>query len=113
VIDEEKSKLIDDEFEQYLHDQLRGSGSGIKFSDINATQSIKAALDSNDKSINKLIDSCRDMLRANKANEAKVYYNQVRDRYYGMAFSSQQEKQELHNQIRQLYDEITLAEVSR
>lgn len=113
VIEEEKSKLIDDEFEQYLHDQLKGSANGIRFSDINTVQNLKVLDTGNEKNLYKLIESCRTMLKANKVNEAKVYYNQIRDRYYGMSFSSQQEKQDLHNQIRQLYDEISLIEIAK
>ncbi|MCM2324929.1 MAG: hypothetical protein NDI94_00555 [Candidatus Woesearchaeota archaeon] len=112
VVEEEKGKLIDDEFEQYLHDQLKGI-NGINYHDVSLVQNMKVGLEDSKKPVYQLVDQCRELLRANKVSEAKVYYNQLRDRYYGMSFSNQSEKQNVHNQIRQIYDEINLADIGR
>lgn len=114
IIEEEKNKLIDDEFEQYLHDQLKGVNSGITFGDMNTLKNLKIPdLSDKNRSIYQLIDSCKDMLRNSKVSEAKVFYNQIRDRYYDGSFDSNQEKESIHNMIRTLYDEINLADIGR
>jgi predicted flap endonuclease-1-like 5' DNA nuclease len=111
-IEDEKSKLIDDEFEQYLKDQLSGSGN-INYNDIKTIDNLKVPnLGSNTKSLHNLVDTCRRLLKEHKVSEAKVYYNQLRERYYGMSFSNIQEKEEIHNTVRSLYDEINLADMS-
>ena len=113
VMQEEKSKLIDDEFEQYLHDQLTGSGN-INFKDVNTLQNLKIPdLGNSNTSVYKLHDTCKALIKQNKVAEAKVYYNQLRDRYYGLNYSNIQEKETVHNMIRSLYDEINLADMGR
>ena len=67
----------------------------------------------NDSNIYQLIDMCKDLVRNNKVGEAKVFYNQIREKYYDVDFSSEREKEAVHNMIRALYDEINLADIGK
>jgi len=113
ILEQEKGKLVDDEFEQYLHEQLGVlKGSGINVDDINFAKSVSMPNFSNtNKSIYQLIDTCRDLVKSDRVTEAKVFYNQLREKYYGMSFNNPKEKEAIHNMIRTLYDEINLAEI--
>lgn len=113
IIEEEKGKLVDDEFEQYLHEQLGLlKGSGINIDDINMSKNISVPdFSSKSKTIYQLIDTCRDLVKNSRVTEAKVFYNQVRDKYYGTSFSNPKEKESVHNLVRSLYDEINLADI--
>jgi chromosome segregation ATPase len=114
VIEEEKGKLIDDEFEQYLHDELRKMNQGVSRSDIDLVSNMKIpGLESQNRTIYQLINQCKDLLKHNKVSEAKVYYNQIRDRYYQGGFTGREEKEAIHNMIRSLYDEINLSDIGR
>ena len=114
VIESQKSKLIDNEFEQYLHDELNKMNGGISRSNIDLVTNLKIpGLEKESRTIYQLINQCKDMLTQNKVDEAKVYYNQVRDRYYQSGFSGKQEKEAIHNMIRSLYDEINLSDIGR
>ena len=115
ILEEEKSKLIDDEFDQYLHDQLGTlRSSGINVKDINVLKNVEFPdTKKSSRKIYDLIDNCKDMLKNNRVTEAKVYYNQIRDKYYDTSFTSQKEREDVHNIIRTLYDEINLADIGK
>ncbi|MEM4331119.1 MAG: hypothetical protein QW273_03900, partial [Candidatus Pacearchaeota archaeon] len=113
MLEQEKNKLVDDELEQYIHEQLGLlRSSGINVDDINFTNSLKIP-SVGTKSIYQMIDTCKDLLKNNRIPEAKLFYNQIRDKYYEMSFTSQKEKESVHNMLRTLYDEINLAEIGR
>ena len=63
------------------------------------------------ETIYQLIDTCKDLLSRKNVSEAKVFYNQIRERYYDKKFDSNKEKESIHNMIRSLYDEINLADI--
>ncbi len=113
IMETEKSKLLDDQFEQYLADQLGGlKTTGISFDDMNLVKNISVPeIGRKHETIYQLIDTCKDLLKKNKVNEAKVFYNQIRERYYDQKFDSNREKESVHNLIRSLYDEINLADI--
>ncbi len=114
IIESEKGKLVDDEFEQYLHNQLGMlKSTGINIDDMNFVNNLSIPSVVRGNSIYQLIDTCRDLVKSNRVTEAKVFYNQVRDKYYGSKFSSDREKESVHNLIRTLYDEINLADIGR
>jgi predicted flap endonuclease-1-like 5' DNA nuclease len=114
IVEQQKGKLIDDEFEQYLRDQLGHIDSaGIGKGDVMALTNMNIPLEDKNRSFKQLIDNCRSMIRSSKVAEAKVYYNQLRDRYYAATFDDPKEKDQLHSTIRQLYDEINLADIGR
>ena len=109
----EKSKLLDDQFEQYLSDQLGNlKTTGISMDDMDIVKNISLPKQGKKhETIYELIDTCKDLLKRKKVNEAKVFYNQLRERYYDKKFSSEKEKESVHNSIRSLYDEINLADI--
>ncbi len=112
ILEEQKGKLVDDEFEQYLHEQLGLlRNNGINIDDMNMTKNISVANLDKTKNIYQLVDTCRDLLKTSRVAEAKVFYNQVRDKYYGATFGNQKEKEAVHNLVRSLYDEINLADI--
>ncbi|NTV22953.1 MAG: hypothetical protein HGA85_01070, partial [Nanoarchaeota archaeon] len=116
IIEEQKNKLVDDEFEQYLHDQLGVlRNSGISVGDINFAKSISVhdTSDKGNKTIYQLIDTCKDLMKSGRGSDAKIIYNQIRERYYDLDFTSQKEKESVHNIIRSLYDEINLSDIGK
>ena len=114
IIEEEKGKLIDEEYHQYVHDQVNKPGTGVNYSDVALVNNLKVPdLDNRDKSIYQLIEKTEDMLKNNRVGEAKVYYNQLRERYYDTKFLNRDEQEKVHNIIRTLYDEINLADIGR
>ncbi|MFH2021557.1 MAG: hypothetical protein ABIJ34_09165 [archaeon] len=115
MIEDEKGKLVDDEFEEYLKEQLGriGSSSPAKNSmDVMSNLRIPNLEDSAG-TVFTLIDTCKAMLKSNRVGEAKMYYNQVRERYYSSNFRNPKEKEGVHNMLRSLYDEINLADIGR
>ena len=105
---------MDDHFDQYVEDQLgMARSSGITLDDMDFTKNVHIPGLTKKKSIHQMIDTCKDLLKHNKVSEAKVFYNQIRESYYGHAFPNQKEKEAVHNMIRTLYDEINLAEIGR
>jgi hypothetical protein len=111
ILEEEKNKLVDDEFEQYLHEQLgMAKESNISVTDMNMVKGIPTNVKGN--SIYDLVDTCRDLIKSNRVNDAKIFYNQIRDRYYGSSLTGK-EKEAIHNMLRTLYDEINLADIGR
>jgi DNA repair exonuclease SbcCD ATPase subunit len=115
VLEEQKGKVIDDEFEQYLHDQLgMMKESNITLHDMDLVKELKVPETSRkNKTVYELVDTCRDLIRSRRVPEAKMFYNQVREKYYGMDFISQKEKENVHNMVRTLYDEINLADIGK
>ncbi|AJF62146.1 TPA: hypothetical protein HA239_06170 [Candidatus Woesearchaeota archaeon] len=114
IIEEEKGKLVDDEFSHYVHDQVNRPGSGVNYSDVKLMNSLNVAdVEKGTKSIYQLADEIKRMLGSNRVEEAKIYYNQLRERYYDTKFSNQQEQEAVHNLIRTLYDDINLADIGR
>ncbi|MEM2139285.1 MAG: hypothetical protein QXM96_03985 [Candidatus Woesearchaeota archaeon] len=116
IIEAQKDKLVDDEFEQYLHEQLGlVKNSGINIDDINFTKNIKSTTFDEKKTnvqvLYEMIDTCKDLLKNNRINDAKIFYNQVRDKYYSTNFINNKEKETIHNLLRTLYDEINLADI--
>ncbi|MBN2368446.1 hypothetical protein JXC34_05500 [Candidatus Woesearchaeota archaeon] len=113
ILEEQKTKLIDDEFEQYLHDQLGMlKTSGISMKDISLTKNLRLPESTpHRETVYQLIDTCKELVRNRKVAEAKVFYNQVREKYYNTSFHTQKEKEAVHNMIRSLYDEINLAAI--
>jgi len=107
IMETEKSSLIDDEFEQYLHNELN---TGNKFDNMNVLSNVNLRAGTG-KSIYGLIETCKNLLGNHKLGEAKMYYNQVREKYYVQTFPSKKEKESVHNMIRALYDEINLADL--
>jgi hypothetical protein len=115
VLEEEKGKVLDDEFEQYLHDQLgMMKNSNITLHDMDIVKDLKVPeTNRRNKTVFELVDTCRDLIRSRRVSEAKMFYNQVREKYYGMEFTSQKEKENVHNMVRTLYDEINLADIGK
>ncbi|MEM3374102.1 MAG: hypothetical protein QXE31_02670 [Candidatus Woesearchaeota archaeon] len=116
IIETQKDKLVDDEFEQYLHEQLGlVRNSGINIDDINFVKNIKEPTFENTAGkihvLYQMIDTCRDLLKNNKITDAKIFYNQIRDKYYETTFNNPKEKENIHNMLRTLYDEINLADI--
>ena len=109
----EKGKRLDDQFEQYLSDQLGTlKTTGIGFDDMNVVKNITLPKQGRKhETIYQLIDTCKDLLERKQVSEAKVFYNQIRERYYDKKFGSNKEKESIHNSIRSLYDEINLADI--
>ncbi|MBN2422766.1 hypothetical protein JXB41_06055 [Candidatus Woesearchaeota archaeon] len=112
-VEKERSKLEDDEFRQYLHEKLGlMKETGIGIGDIEKTQNIRVPdLTDRQETIQDLIKKCRDLINLKRTHEAKIFYNQIRGKYYQLRFASDSEKETLHNTIRQLYDEINLSEL--
>ncbi len=59
------------------------------------------------KDLSDLIDECKQLLAEDKLAEAKILYNTIRQRYASSDLTKN-EKSLLHNQIRELYDDIHL-----
>ena len=113
IMETEKGKILDDQFEQYLSDQLGNlKTTGISFDDMNLVKNITLPkVGRKHETIYQLIDTCKDLLSRKNVSEAKVFYNQIRERYYDKKFDSNKEKESIHNMIRSLYDEINLADI--
>jgi hypothetical protein len=113
ILEEEKGKLLDDQFENYLAESLGGVRGGTGLQDMNIVSNLELKQQHKKDSLYQLIDTCKDLVTNNKITEAKVFYNQIREKYYDKEFSDTKEKEAVHNLIRALYDEINLAEIGR
>ncbi|MFH0874705.1 MAG: hypothetical protein V1859_02120 [archaeon] len=114
-VETQRQKLEDDQFKQYLHEKLglmKETGIGVK--DIEQTHEIKVPdLQEKPQNIYDLVAKCKHLIKMERTKEAKLFYNQIRDTFYKVNFMSSQEKENLHNQVRALYDEINLAELNK
>ncbi len=114
-LENERQKLEDDEFRQYLHEKLGVmKETGITVGDIGKAKEIKVPdLTEKPQTVYDLVDKCRHLLKLGRTQEAKIFYNQIREKFYKLSFVSAAEKENLHNTVRALYDEINLAELNK
>ncbi|PLW79696.1 hypothetical protein C0585_06910 [Candidatus Woesearchaeota archaeon] len=110
---EKKDDLDDDEFHKYLHDKLNELSN---HDDVMKTASKNFNV--NDKyvseiqKINNQIDSCRTLIGKKDFDSAKEIYNKIRKSYYESDLS-ESEKENIHNDIRDLYDEINIGMLNK
>ena len=109
----EKDEIEDSEFHQYLHNKL---AEVENHDDVmrEASSELDVKRESSDpvQGITDLIDECKDSISKKDLDKARNLYNQLRMKYYDSEID-EENKEMLHNMIREIYDEINLGNLKQ
>ncbi len=109
-LDHEKSAVESQGFKEYVKEEL----SQLYPQHINQVTNIDGALDtvnSNHADLHEMVIECRKLLNNNQIADAQKFYNVIKDEFRKRKMGLK-EKQDLHNKILELYDDIHLALMS-
>ena len=106
ILEETDEKIKEKGFSDYLESEIKGGSlvsSKLKEKDITKASHLEAY---------SMVDQCKAMIRQKNIVEAKRIYMQLKDAYENINIKGH-EKDMLHTAIRELYDDIKLAEMDQ
>lgn len=107
----DKDQYEDEEFHKYLHNKLDEKTDHEKIMTNAANDlEIEGKYMEPKKEMEVMIDKCKKAISEKDVPECKKLYNDLRKKYYDLDINDD-EKELLHNKIRELYDEINLIQL--
>lgn len=110
-IESEKGHLESSEFKKYIEEELKSTDS-MSLDEISNISGDLTPRPRTDNEIINLVNDCRKLVQRGELTEAQKMYNEIREKFLNLNLEKE-EKAEIYNMLRELYDDIKLELINK